>query len=171
MLGLVYDHLSSMLSRDIGAEWLKSIDDRFATLWIQTQKAGLNVGDRTAAYLRWRFMDEPGRSSLILGLLDRRSGCLLGYLVGSLSTCEFVIRDFLSVSQHGMSVAALSHALIAIREVDASAVSVRVTGQQALYKALRATGFWPRDPEKTFVQFGGETTAPRWYLTSADEDV
>lgn len=170
-LGLAYDHLSSMLSRDISAEWLTSIDDRFDTLWSQTPKAGLNVGDRTAAYLRWRFMDEPGRRSLILGLFDRRTRRLLGYMVGSLSTCEFVIRDFLSVSRHGISVATLSHALIAIRETDASAVSVRITGQQVLYKALRAAGFWPRDPEKTFIQFGGETNARRWYLTSADEDV
>ena len=70
------------------------VDERFGQLWDRIGRGARVAIDRSAAYLRWRYLDTPLTPSTILEALNRR-GELIGYGVGrivddSAEICELV---------------------------------------------------------------------------------
>lgn len=169
--GHFFDVVSSRLQHDIRAEWVADIDQRFDDLWFALPKGGMNICDRSASYLRWRFLEEPGHQNLLLGMIWRRSGQLAAYMIGEVTRDEFVIRDFLTAHAANRVAALLAHALLAIRKLDVNVAGVRITGTDDLTRSLSKAGFSKRDPESVFIRDMPASLSASWVLTSADEDV
>jgi hypothetical protein len=169
--GLLFDLASSCLRPDIRAEWLTGIDGRFDDLWSTLPKAGLNICDRSARYLRWRFHEEPGHQNLVLGFVERRSGRLAAYLIGEVTADKFAIRDILAAPVINRVAGLLAHGLLRIRKLGVAGAGVRITGADDLIRSLSRAGFRKRDPENVFIRGIPAPPSRNWILTSADEDV
>lgn len=169
--GLLFDFASSCLRPGIRAEWLTKVDGRFDELWSAMPKAGLNIGDRSARYLRWRFFEEPGHQNRALGFIERRSGRLAAYMIGEVTPDEFAIRDILAAPAINEIAGILAHGLLKIRKLGVAAAGLRVTGAVDLTRSLSRMGFRKRDPESVFIRDVAASPSGNWVLTSADEDV
>jgi len=165
------DLLLSFGAPALQAQWLETFDERFDDLWTASTKTGLCIGERSARYLRWRFQDEPGHINKTVGLVDRRSGRLQGYVTGELIDQEFAIRDCLTAALTGRRAGIWSHALLAIRALGAAGASIRLAGSEPVTQAISRAGFRRRDPEIAFVHGRAAAGPRRWHLTTADEDV
>jgi hypothetical protein len=168
---LVFDGLLSVLRSDIQTEWIDQIDSRFDKLWLGLPKKGLCIGDRSAQYLHWRFLEEPTQENRIIGLIDRQSRELVAYAIGRISQSDFSIRDAIANTAQGLSAPMLAHVLLAVRSLRVDAVSVKVLGTDSQYRALSLAGFRSRDPEFAFFRGPLSDEACQWVLTGADEDV
>jgi hypothetical protein len=168
---LAYDGLLSLLRTDIRAEWIDNIDMRFDRLWLSLPKEGFCICDRSARYLRWRFIEEPAQQNRIIGLIHRRSQELVAYAIGRVSQGELSIRDAIASSSQGLSAPMLAHLLLAARSLRVDAVSVKALGTNSQYRALALTGFRGRDPESAFFRSPMSSDDCQWILTGADEDV
>jgi len=165
-----FDHLRSAAAITVRPEWLSSIDERFDDLWKSVPTTGAFIGDRSSAYLRWRFLDEPRHDNRVLGFFRRGSDSLTGYLIGEVAQREFVIRDLL-FSPNAAIDGLLARAMTSIRELNVDGIGLRAIGDPRLAASLHRLGFRTRDPDTIFVRASFETACANWYFTNADEDV
>jgi len=166
----VFDLVRSALAGDFRPRWLTEVDESFDELWASIPRAGMFIGDRSSAYLRWRFLDEPDHENRILGIFRRSSTRLYGYIVGKVVQGEFIVRDLLVAP--GLPTAdVLARVLIHVRRLGVDAIGLRVTGDPLLEATLRQLGFRSRDPDLIFVRESIDSRCTSWYFTNADEDV
>jgi len=158
-------------------EWLPEADDRFDRLWQEASPQYALLGDRSAAFLRWRYARRPGNRSEIAGLLDT-SGELRAYAVVTEPEAGLArIEDFLASPE-----AELGHLLDRLvpelRARRLLRVEVPFLGTRRVGRVLEAHGLAPREA-KCVVFDPGESPSPdarlygdseNWYLTLADED-
>ena len=158
--------------------WLEDLDVRFDRLW-ETARAGFGlVGRRDAAFLRWRFLAQPGHRNRIAALVDRRSDALRAYAIvggqrGEMAHLHDVFGDLASI---GDLLLLLVPALYARGH---TAVSVRFLGDPRLIDILQAHHFSLRDRSRTVIVHEGAHCAiassivrdpGSWYITDLDED-
>lgn len=165
-----FDHLRSAAAVKIRSEWLSGIDERFDALWTSVPTTGAFIGDRSSAYLRWRFLDEPGHDNRVLGFFRSGSTRLAGYLIGEIVQREFVVRDLLFSPDAAVD-GILARAMTSIRELNVDGIGLRAIGEPRLAASLHRLGFRTRDPDTIFVRASFETACANWYFTNADEDV
>lgn len=169
-LGLVFDHSMSWLKPGARAEWIEHFDERFDEFWSALPKSGVCMGARTAEYLGWRFHEEPGHNNRTLGLIERRTGRVSGYLIGEVRSSEFTIRDAVITVSSERLASLMCRALIEVRALGIAGVGLRTSGPADLLQALGHIGFRRCDPETVFIRNRPASDAP-WMLTNADEDV
>lgn len=166
----VFDHVRFALAGDFRTEWLTEVDARFDELWASTSRAGVFIGDRSSAYLRWRFLEEPGHDNRVLGIFRGDPLKLCGYIVGKIAQGEFIVRDLL-LAPGPRTADMLARALIRVRSLGVDAIGLRVTGDPRLEANLRQLGFRSRDPDVIFVRESLDPGCTSCYFTNADEDV
>lgn len=167
----LFDLTTSGLCPALRTERIEEIDSRFDRLWSRLPKAGRSIGDRSSQYLRWRFQQDPVHRNQVIGLVDKRSGELAAYIIGTVVHGEFVIRDAASVSPNGISAPMFAHFVLAIRRTGVAAAAIKILESDGQYRALRCAAFRPRDPEYVFTRQMTALNDYTWSLTGADEDV
>ncbi len=159
-----------------------SLDARLEVLWRDAQREYTIVGERSPAFVRWRFLEHPTeRCQLVLLSTPDRSR-LLAYAAVLLGPSEVGgkvahVRDLFGYRDE------VGHILDALLPLlwrrGFTTVSMRVGGDEALTATLLARGFVAREQTRTVVVEPGEslhaqsaivTDARAWYLTDADED-
>lgn len=93
-------HFIRYLRRPAGSPGFRGLpvddfDDRFDDLWRRVAEHRPVLGERTSAYLRWRFTRSPHREHRIWTLVDHRTGRLGGYVVYHVENGTAVIDDLL----------------------------------------------------------------------------
>ncbi len=136
------------------------------------------IGRRTEAFLRWRFLRQPGLTAAVLEARGS-DGALAGYIVLELSAPTAKVRDVAYVPGLGAEKALFLAA--ARRAAAAGAQSLNVVVQRAYpgAPALQGLGFWERDEEQLTVCYGGSgfsgksrvEDAANWYMTIGDRDI
>ena len=167
----VADASASALSPHVKAEWVTKFDNRFDELWQAVRGCGIPTGDRSQLFLQWRFSSEPLRTNLIMVLSHRKTGQLLGYIVGDIDSDQFRVRDILFRQMDGPSIGILAKAVRAIRCLGVSGIGIQVSGPPRLIQSLNRAGFRPREAEKVFIRCSLPCTPAYWHLTLADEDI
>lgn len=157
------------------------VDERFDQLFEEQRHHHPILGQRGAAFLRWRFFDRPGgEPHEIAALIDRdRGDRLCAYAVLQMDRDEgrVHLRDLFG----GELALLLQRLAPALRRRGFEAMSARFLGAGAVVRTLLACGFRLRDAERAVVirpsgPTGGSSTEAallnpeRWYLTDADED-
>jgi hypothetical protein len=159
-------------------EWTDRVDERFDELWQRVRPRYVLIGDRSAAFLRWRFVDRPGLPSEIATLVDR-AGVLRAYAVVTQKTPgEALIADFLADSDAALQ-ALLERLSPVLRRKGFSAAVTYFLGSKGVGEVLVSAGFAFRNLAK-FVVVGTGSGSPldqskllqvsSLYLTEADRD-
>ena len=132
----------------------RDVSEEFELLW-QTAAKNLIRVERSAEYLRWRFLERPDKSYEIWSIRDKHG--LISYLVYTISdrwgTLEGQIVDFQYSSQKAF-LQLLGHVLaIMIKEKGCKFVSIWDFTEKELFKQLRKIGFINRSsfPLRYFV--------------------
>jgi len=152
-------------------EPLDDVDERLDRMWDEARGPWGVIGRRDAAYLRWRFLHQPGGRYQLIALSERGTRRVRAYAVLEQIEHAFHLRDFFGVSL--LDVGALLDRLVpyCYRRGGVS-LSVAFLGAPSVERLLREHHFHAREATRTVV-VDGEAAAPpaaEWYLTDGDED-
>lgn len=162
-----------------GFEELRTFDDRFDDFWNRMSATVPLTGERTSAFLNWRFASCSHKEFKTLALTHRDSAALAGYITWYLNEDEIVISDLLVQDFNRSFDALIAEFLRRVRRVPASAVVFRYFGGKAVTDRLQRFGFVER-PSTTILavhtpngssaeQFVGNPD--NWYLLDGDADL
>lgn len=166
--------LSVAAARRGGAElrWLHraaEIDARFDELARTAAARWPLLGERSAAFLRWRFMELPGPRAQIATL--SRGEALVAYAVVDHEGTVANVRDFLAADDAALG-RLLERLCVDLYRGGSTSVSLRFLGGLAVTSVLVGHRFVVRQNERTVVADGRglPASAEGWYITDADED-
>lgn len=153
-------------------------DARFDLLWRAAASRFDIVGERTSAYLDWRWRQKPGLKHNVLTLCDA-DGSLLAYVVFSRHGETVYLDDFLFREPHHLS-CVLAELLRQARRERANAVITTYLGSPEVESILQSFGFWKRpvqwnglvlvDPNHPLHTEQRLYNAAAWHVTRADLD-
>jgi hypothetical protein len=154
-------------------------DAAFDDIWSRIKSGYLLIGEKTAAFLNWRYRDSPLGEYAVFGLRARNAQAIDGYVVHSRCEGRMHIADF-----------AWDPARISLEELlvrfarwslanGAHAVSIALTASPELMHRFTRAGFHLReaiDPLSVFTPdsepIGIETGTGHadWYMVAGDND-
>lgn len=161
-------------------EWLTTTDSRFDVLWERARGSYDIVGERSAKFLRWRFLEHPEARSEIAALVHRSApnAEILAYAVVMRDGDFARIRDIFGLPADLGPLLDLLLPSLLLRGFIST--SIRYLGHRDLETLLVARDFTAREavwPVVYDVAQGAplsreEMADPnRWHLTDADEDI
>jgi hypothetical protein len=151
-------------------------DEEFTALAVDHQADYGNSVYRSAAYLNWRFCDNP--YSTFQMLTARRGSRLVGYAVLRRDGEHTTIVDLFGASAPAVARSLVAGILARERARDAATVSIHMVSTHPLYPVMRRLGFLPREsaPIVLFAPgpHGGVAMdaagAQPWSLVEGDRD-
>jgi hypothetical protein len=147
-------------------------DGRFDQLRAEAVKQFDFIGDRSSAYLSWRFGRFPEHPYNTFAIFNRQRA-LAGYVVYARHGKRVTIADLLTTSASLWEVL-LAEFLRQMRSAGAETVSFKYFGLEQIESVLTALGFKPRGKDTTVFVHSAAITTPdgllRWFLTEADRD-
>lgn len=149
-------------------------DARFDALWQQCEKHNWLVGERSAAYLRWRCTGYPKHQIRLAAATDRQ-GHLFGYVAfsqaddGSLHIDDLLCRDGLA------GIKPLLRLFLGwARKQRVRSVGFSFFGDERVVAILRSLLLLPREGRPVYAAPGhwplAQGQGQCWYLTQLDED-
>jgi hypothetical protein len=152
-------------------------DGRFDRLWEAASPQWPILGERSSAYLHWRFSRCPAVRHRVVCLMDGRNE-MLAYLVWSRSKAVVSINDFLFLDSADFE-ALLAEFLRFMRREGADAVATVHFGRPQIGAMLAQMGFWQRPSRWRAMIYpsaplDGEDDRrlqpENWHITRADVD-
>jgi hypothetical protein len=155
-------------------------DARFDELWTRSRPRW-NIGEKSAAYLNWRYADFPTATYRFFTLSDRRTGRLEGYVAYTHRNDAAIVAD-LFCADLGSTVddLLLRFARRAWRE-GAATVSLTYMGTRELTDRLAPLGFHERTTERSLVLYDDKKAPPelaasltdpqRWFMIDGELDI
>jgi hypothetical protein len=155
----------------LALERVDTTDERFDRLFASRALADIATGERTAALLRWRFLERPDEESSIFALTDKTTRAIRAYAVVHVANENAHVRDLLGDDVETMG-EALRLVAGAVRRRGCVALSFRCAAPPALRFLLERQGFRIRPPQRRLIGWFGDGQEPlhHWYATDADED-
>ena len=136
-------------------------------------------GDRSAAFLNWRFMESPDDDYRAF-VVSRKTREVLGYIVyAGRGLNDYRIVD-LAADDMELSLDTLFAAFLKyLRALKAESLTIKYFGNSQMKKKLKAFGFLTRNEDNsTLMTFTKDETLQQilsqeenWFLTAADNDV
>ena len=156
--------------------WVPDVDERFDGLWQSVAARYPIIGERSARFLRWRFVTRPGVRSHI-GALTDDSGQLRAYAaVVDKDPGVALVADFLALTDDDLR-ALLRRLSGALRRRGYHSAVTLFLGAPAIAGILKDADFQFRNLAKFVVVGGGRGVdearlrkTDDWYLTEADRD-
>jgi hypothetical protein len=166
-------------ARDYRLAWVDDCDARFDRLWEAARRRYRVIGDRSAVFLGWRFVNRLGLRYEIATLQRRESNDIAAYaVVLEREPGSVLIADFLALSDDYLG-ALLLHVANALRRRGIHSLVTAFLGNRGVLATLASCGFRLRHESK-FVVVGSAPDLPvdktllaardQWYLTEADRD-
>ncbi len=154
-------------------------DDRFDALWDKKEKTYKNTFKRSAAYMKWKFQDDPDDTNYIYALSTRDANELVGCVVYRYCGDAIEIREFIAADgdQAGDDLMALF--LQKARAANPISVYINVLDKTVLSHWLKRFNFWRGSAGRNVyygagsqLQGGAEQIAQQknWLLMVSDED-
>ncbi|MHB8897658.1 MAG: hypothetical protein ACYC6Y_02805 [Thermoguttaceae bacterium] len=165
--------------KDVRVEVVDRFDHRADELFAHVAGRFSIIGDRSSAYLNWRFADAPAAGYRTLSLCDRQDR-LRAYLVYRFCDATAHVADFLYQEPADLAVLLVELLALARRWGMESAV-VECLAPDPIASLLNRFGFWRRPsnwpvlvyaPQATEAQWREEGLfdLANWYFTRADVD-
>lgn len=186
LIGWLADRMISVYSGEVllamRGRWSVSIEshfgDGFDDLWSRVRGRTEIIGERTSAYLRWRFGPGAPRDCRVFCLSDG-GGRLAGYIVYSCSEDGADVADLLFADTRSLR-ALLAHFSRAMRREGMKHITVNTLEPPSVAAALKRAGFFQRPQQANVLVWTSEELArslpelqqpENWFLTDADRDV
>lgn len=156
-----------------------SFDNSFDDIWSRIRSGYALIGEKTSAFLNWRYRDSPQGDYAVFGLRTRDQQAIDGYVVHSRSDQRMHIADFawdparISLEELLVRFARWS------RTNGAEAVSIALAASPDLVRCFCRAGFHLReaiDPLTVFTPDGQPISIEAgpdhgsWYLVPGDND-
>ena len=156
--------------------WVDNVDERFDQLWLSAGQRYSIIGERTARFLRWRFVTRPGVPSHIGTLIDG-TGQLRAYAaIVDKDPGVALIADFLALTDDDLRIL-LRRLSGALRRRGYHSAVALFLGASAVGTVLKEADFRFRNLAKFVVVGAGQGVdearlrrTDDWYLTEADRD-
>lgn len=154
-------------------------DAAFDDIWSRIKSGYMLIGEKTAAFLNWRYRDSPQGTYAVFGLRRRKQQTLDGYVVHSRREGRMHIADFawdparISLEELLIRFARWSSA------AGAEAVSIALTASPDLMRSFGRAGFHLREaidpltvytPANRPLSFEAGRDYGSWYLVPGDND-
>jgi hypothetical protein len=161
-------------------EWADGFDETFDQLWENARSEYAVVGERTSAFLRWRYPRATIAKLLRRGSRSAGEGTLVAYAIVELDRANGTahLRDLFG--HHSAFGPLIDLLLPALHARGAASVSVRLLGAPEVLLALESRGFELRDEGGVVIVAVGAKqrelaavfeSAANWHLFDEDEDV
>jgi hypothetical protein len=161
-------------------EEVSGFDGSFDELWSESRFLANSIrGERSAAFLEWRFARCPQRSYRIFRVRDAR-GSLAGYAVWYVASDIANVAD-LFVRDEGLLGPVVGMFSRHARRAGVAAISFVYLGPESIGAHLAAFGFFHRPEDAKVTVFRPEAARggasdpfvrrDDWYLTEVDRDV
>lgn len=159
---------------------LASADGRGDALWERARAAHGVTGERSDAYLDWRYRRFPTSNHTILGAVGRGADRLTGYGVFAIEDGKAFVRDLLAEPDPAALEALLLALSAHLRRCGADSVSLSYLGPPELGERLAAVGFLRRAGERSLVVHPDavpEDLRPsvldpaRWFMLDGELDI
>ncbi len=158
-------------------ERLTRFDERFDRLWEKGSSQFQIAGERTSAYLQWRFGDNPEQKFEILALVSAQNREILGYVVSHVINRKLTIADLFFLDGESLDWT-LTAFLKSIRRQQVDLVTMVYLGSSILTDRLQAFGFYRRPFERKLLALPEPSMlsadafdVQNWYFTKADSDI
>lgn len=165
-------------SRGDRLEWMTVPDERFDAFFGEARQGHRLIGDRSAAFLRWRFVERPGRPC-DFAMLVNETGRMRAYAaVMQKEAGVALVADFLAKDDRALA-ELFDRLLPVVRARGFNAAITFFLGAPTTVAVLKSSGFQERKSSKYIVVGAGaglQVTAASlenvadWYLTEADRD-
>lgn len=169
-------------TRNLRPAYPDSADARFDALWEKRRTAYTITGERTAAYLRWRYLDFPSiryRFFTLSGRADDRIAAYLTYYVNDHNAC--IIGDLFSEDAEDTLSSLLLRFSASERRLGRNAVCLDYVGADSFGDTLAMLGFHCRPADRSlFVYFDSSTpedirrivlNPSNWFTLDAEMDI
>ncbi len=161
-------------------EVLSRADARFDELWARARPPWI-IGEKSAAYLNWRYADFPTASYKFFALSDRRSGRLEGYVAYTHRNDTAIVADLYCADlETTVDDLLLRFARRAWLE-GAATLSLTYMGTKALTDRLPRLGFHERPTERSLILYVDKKAPPelaaslsapeRWFMIDGELDI
>lgn len=152
-------------------------DSRFDSLWLAAKRRYPIVGERTAAFLKWRYSESSGKMYKIFGLT--KDGILSGYVVYLVQDRLCHVADLFCIRDRKIVEYLLAEFSLRMRADGFDAISIRYFGASFLDKCLRKYHFMTRGKKNDQIMIY-ETDGSKaahflgasgsWYFLDGDRD-
>jgi hypothetical protein len=160
-------------------EILERADHRFDDLWRRAADRYPIAGERTSAYLNWRYAEHATNRHRFFCLL--RDGQLVGYIAFSTERHNALVGDLFAIDMTDTADRLLLHFARQMRKNGCATIFVVFGGNSGFEKRLRALGFIRRgDADREFLVFVRDlkpetaavlTDSQNWYLFDGEMDI
>ncbi len=158
-------------------EVITRFDERFDKLWEKGHAHHCIIGERSSAFLNWRFAECPYRDYLAFTLSDNSN--VVGYIVYQITDNSVNIADIFAINKDQMLDNLLAEFLLYLREKKITIVSMVYFGDNHLIKKLQEFKFFNRSESRRFmIHRGDKESVPKvlgdgnqWYFVEGDNDI
>jgi len=126
-------------------------DERFDALWKLVRTADDIVGEKSSAYLDWRYRQFPTAEHRFFALLSPDGEQLAGYAVFTVREGKAFVRDLLAGPLPGVAEALLLALGAHLRDQRLDTMSLSYLGPKAFGDRLRSLGFLRRPETRALV--------------------
>jgi len=160
--------------KDVRTEVNNAFDERFDVLWEKVQKQFSIIGERSTAFLNWRYGRFLKGSCRIFCLSDSSGENLQGYIVYSIRDRLCHIDDLLFLNSIDTL---LAEFIATMRREKVFAISLSYFGSSAVSGKIEEWGFVRRESGRSIMTFAddGSQYAPallnkeNWHLLDGDD--
>lgn len=152
-------------------------DERFDVLWRSREAIYRNVLKRSAAYMKWKFQDDPDDTNFVFALSTRDETALLGCIVYRYRSSSIEILECIATDEAADDLLALF--LKQARRARPVSIVINVLDDSVLLPRLKRFNFWRGSAGRNAYYCAGpqlkdcaETISRKdhWLLMESDED-
>jgi hypothetical protein len=168
--------------RTLHGMYLDACDARFDALWESAKNEYTITGERTAAYLQWRYRDFPSLRYRFFALTEPAGKRILAYLTFFINAenCS-IVGDLFTIEPGPTLDALLLRFSLAERKAGRTVICLDYLGSSALGERLKNIGFHHRPTNRSlFVYFAPDTPEAvqrllcdpsNWFTVDAEMDI
>jgi RimJ/RimL family protein N-acetyltransferase len=181
-LGLAAQDLARLAPRlaSTRGEFVDKADARFDVLWSRADKREI-VGEKTSAYLNWRYAAFKTESNRFFVLSDREREQVLGYVVFKLVGNKAIVVDLLALPDDHALEALMLHFALALRLERRDSIFLSYLGGDSFGRRLEAIGFFPRPHARSVIVYAPPELdeasraivldPKRWFMLDGELDI
>lgn len=161
LVGPIFDSMLRLMSLEtwcprmdgLACQELYEVDERFDHFWEHNKSDFAFAGERTAEYLRWRFLEDPVFTNKIYAALTPDNSMLKGYIIYRFHESSVEIIDMASIYQEEIFSVLMANFLKYLKMLDCESVVISCLENIKLSKFITKFNFRKRSNENNINIF------------------
>lgn len=164
--------------RSLCPEILHTCDQRFDVLWERTRAEYPVIGEKTSAFLNWRYTSCGTEKFRYFCLLDSSKTVLEGFIVFAIRDGVATIYDVFAVRNIALFKYLFLQFALSMRKYDVTSIIVNYLGDGSFRKLLRSVGFINRAHRRKCLLFSDSVLTGQgvfdqqgWFIFDGEMDL